>query len=104
MAEIEYSRESYNRCNCGGCPVQRRSACVQELERALGPLKDGIQRDGVMPEPEAMPGVYCSSAVGRSRCEDLDGGKACLCPACTLAITEGLEGSYYCLGGAGEGE
>lgn len=100
MADIAYSRESYNRCNCGGCPVQRHSQCVQDQEERLRPLQEALQRDGVMPDPSTMPGLYCATPVGRTGCEGLDNGRVCLCPACALAIMEGLSNSYYCLRGS----
>lgn len=103
MVSINYDRDSYNRCNCGGCPAQLESKCVQDLESRLALKKEQIQREGEMPDPDEMPGVYCADPVGKSSCVDIQASKSCLCPACTLAIMEGLENSYYCLkGSAGE--
>lgn len=100
MVSINYDRESFNRCNCGGCPAQRGNECVQGQEKDLALKQEEIQREGIMPDPAEMPGVYCADSVGRSSCEGIDGKKSCLCPACVLAIMEGLENTYYCLKGS----
>lgn len=103
MTSITFDRESFNRCNCGGCPVQRSSECVRKQEERLAEVHDRLERDSIMPDPAVMPGMYCADPVGKSSCEDLDETKSCLCPACALAIMEGLKNNYYCLkGGARE--
>ncbi len=100
MARVAYNRDSFNMCLCGGCPVNRASACVRELEEALAPHAEAIEKEGLMPPPETMPGIYC--AVGISYCGDLSGRLKCLCPACPLLMREGLGKSYYCLLGSAE--
>ena len=100
MAAVEYNRDSYNTCLCGGCPVNRASACVKELEEALEPRTEAIERESLMPSPETMPGIYC--AVGKSSCGDLSARLRCLCPACPLFLREELGKSYYCLRGSAE--
>lgn len=100
MPGILYNRDSFNRCNCGGCPVQLESKCVQKQEEALAAQKERIQSEGFMPDPGTMPGIYCANPVGRSPCDDLNEKKTCICPACTLAIMEGLGNNRYCLRGS----
>lgn len=98
MQKVDFNRDSFNKCLCGACPVQRDSKCVAGKEAEFAPLKEAIQRDGRMPEPpRIVPGVYCSAEVGRSECTDLDGDKACLCPACPVFFNTGLTGNYYCM-------
>lgn len=87
-------------CLCGGCPVNRSSACVALQEEALAPLVDQIEEESKMPDTSSMPGIYCST--GKSTCGDLGVAKSCLCPACPLSISEGLRNSYYCLKGSAE--
>lgn len=100
MTRIDYNRDSYNMCLCGGCPVNRGSACVALQEEAMAQLVDRIEAEAVMPDASTMPGIYC--ATGKSTCDDLGVTKSCLCPACPLSITRGLRNSYYCLKGNAE--
>lgn len=100
MSEVAYSLENFNRCLCGGCPVNRRSECTQQREKALGAMFEAMERDGTLPEPEAMPGIYCS--VGRSVCDDMSWRYACLCPGCSIHLRQGLGATHYCLKGSAE--
>ena len=100
MIRIDFNRKNYNRCLCGGCPVNRYSDCVQGQEKMIAGQFELIEKEEKMPDPKSMPGVYC--AVGKSSCHDLDGKKSCLCPACPVVITEGLTNNYYCLKGSAE--
>lgn len=102
MAQVEYGRDNYNMCLCGGCPVNRSSGCVKDQEKALAPLIHRIEKQNEMPEKSVMPGIYCS--VGKSVCADMDAAKSCLCPACSVLISEELKNSYYCLKGPAETE
>ena len=98
MAEVAYNRETYNKCLCGGCPVNRSSDCVARLEVALD--NGAIEKEGKMPDAASMPGAYCATDVGKSACEDLDEGKSCLCPACPVHIGAELAKSHYCINGS----
>ena len=100
MAKVEYNRDTYNSCLCGGCPVNRQSDCVHRQEEALGAKAEAIERDGVMPDAAEMPGIYC--AIGKSACDDLGKSMRCLCPACPVLINADLGNSYYCLRGSAE--
>lgn len=102
MPQVDFDRKNFNRCLCGGCPVNRASRCVAGQEIILeeqGQIED-IQKESRMPDPKRMPGIYC--AVGKSACSDLSERKMCLCPACSVAINGDLKNSYYCLRGAAE--
>ncbi len=100
MVRVPFDRDSFNKCLCGGCPVNRSSACVRSQEAAFAPLAQKIEREGHMPDPSITPGVYC--AGGGSSCNDLDDGKSCLCPACPVHLRFGLSNSFYCLKGSSE--
>jgi hypothetical protein len=100
MAGVDYNRENYNMCLCGGCPVNRSSSCVAQQEEAISHLFEQIEKDSKMPDAESMPGIYC--ATGKSDCDDLGVVKSCLCPACPVSIENELSNSYYCLKGSAE--
>jgi hypothetical protein len=78
---VPYNEENINRCKCPLCPVQADSQCVrnrlqiskQELENAP---------EGVAPNPENVPGVYCSE--GRTSCQDLEFDRQCICDSCEV--------------------
>lgn len=100
MSHVRYNLESFNRCLCGGCPVNRQSACTHEHEKALEAVFGAIEKGGPLPEPRAMPGIYCS--VGASVCEDMDAGRPCLCPGCSIHLRQALGNTHYCTSGSAE--
>lgn len=100
MAKVDYNRDTYNMCLCGGCPVNRSSDCVGKQEKALAPQFEKIEKEAVLPDMQDMPGNYC--ATGKSVCGDMDGEKSCLCPACPVRIEWNLGNSHYCLKGSAE--
>lgn len=102
MPKVNFDRNSFNKCLCGGCPVQRNSACVIDKEKGLEALKEEIEYESTMPDPPgAVPGIYCST-VGKSECGDLKPEKSCLCPACPVSLQAGLENNYYCTKGSAD--
>jgi hypothetical protein len=100
MVKVDYTRDTYNMCLCGGCPVNRSSDCVRKQEKALEPWYERIEKEDLLPDGKDMPGIYC--ATGKSTCEDLGGTKSCLCPACPVNIEWHLSNNYYCLKGSAE--
>lgn len=100
MPKVLYNLENYNRCLCGGCPVNRHSECVRRREQALAPVFDSIETGVPLPKAMTMPGVYC--AVGKSACEDLSERYACLCPGCSIHIRRGSGAFRYCTNGSAE--
>ncbi len=98
MPTVPFDRNSFNKCLCGGCPVNRSSACVEKQEKSFEPFFEPIEKEGKMPDAAVTPGIYC--AGGRSGCEDLEGTKRCLCPACAVHLEMSLGNSYYCLKGS----
>lgn len=103
MKEVPFNRNTYNRCLCGGCPVNRKSKCSAIKETKLAPLTGRIEKEGRMPDPKATPGIYC--ATGMSDCDDMDNSSVCLCPACSVEMVYDLDKNYFCLtGSAAEAE
>ncbi len=100
MPKVDYNLENYNRCLCGGCPVNRHSGCTHGQEEALGAVFEALEKGGPLPDPKAMPGIYCS--VGNSVCEDMSRQYSCLCPGCSIHLRQRLSATYYCLEGSAE--
>ena len=100
MTKVEYNRDTYNTCLCGGCPVNRSSPCVGKQEEALASQTAAIENEGKMPDPKTLPGIYC--ATSKSACGDLNRDRSCLCPACPVFINGKLINNYYCLNGSAE--
>ena len=98
MSLVDYNRESFNQCLCGGCPVNRYSQCTAQQNQKID--VEAIEREGAMPEPSQLGGLYC--ATGRSHCDDMNGEKSCLCPACPVEIEDNLSSNYYCIQGRAE--
>ncbi len=72
---VPFTPGNVNKCICGQCPVQQDSQCVKEKTEKLEELK-------VTPQPERVPGLYCSS--GAAACQDLDVDRSCICGACDV--------------------
>jgi Protein of unknown function (DUF2769) len=69
------------KCMCSKCPVQTDSACVKEkLDNLMKKLES--VREGDVPEPKDVPGVYCST--GKATCQDLNSKKQCICNTCSV--------------------
>lgn len=100
MPTVNYDLENFNRCLCGGCPVNRNSDCTHQREEALGPVFEAIESGGPLPDPNAMPGLYC--AVGKSACGDLSEEYSCLCPGCSIFLRQELGTTHYCTRGSAE--
>lgn len=78
---VPYNEENINRCKCPQCPVQADSQCVQNrLQISRQEMENAPE--GEAPNPEDVPGVYCSE--GRASCQDLDFGKQCICGSCEV--------------------
>ncbi len=100
MPTVTYNLENYNRCLCGGCPVNRHSECIHRQEEALGAVFEALEKGAPLPEPKAMPGMYCS--VGKSLCTDMSDRFYCLCPGCSISLRQHLGNNYFCLKGSAE--
>lgn len=127
MKEVELTIDNVTKCVCPMCPVQASSECIAakrpDWERARTAAGDilaeyptypeafdmdyqdlettevGRRHGFKKPEREDMIELYCSEAVGRSSCNDLDGAKPCQCPTCAVWASHQLDSTYYCMSG-----
>lgn len=53
-----------------------------------------------MPAPQAVQMLFCSHAVGKSECTDLNTSLACNCPGCPVWTRNDLGSTYFCTRGA----
>jgi hypothetical protein len=97
---VPYSRENINRCRCPQCPVQADSKCVKDK---LESSKKELEKlpEGEVPNPEDVPGIYCST--GKATCRDLNPGKQCICDTCDVwkeyVLEKGTPSQYFCQNG-----
>jgi len=104
------------KCICGNCPVQAESACSRpkiekmvNMRASMSQPKGGMSASGMSmgiaqepmemkPNPEEMPGVYCS--IGVAACKDLDNKKACICEQCQVykgfSLMQGRPVEHFC--------
>ncbi|MDR7666270.1 DUF2769 domain-containing protein [Methanosarcina sp. Z-7115] len=76
--KVPYNVLNIERCMCSQCPVQAASICARET---FSSLKNEIKL-GEAPEPQKVPGVYCST--GAATCVDLNPNKQCICKTCAV--------------------
>jgi hypothetical protein len=124
--EVELNLNNYTKCLCPVCPVQAKSACISAKkekwvgmrkktgkileEYAFHPETYDMEMEDLMnseigkkhqfqkPPKEEMKELYCSQAVGKSNCPDLNRKGICQCPTCAVWQNKNLAGMYYCLG------
>lgn len=78
---VPYKAENINRCMCSECPVQADSDCTKEkLQKSKQEM--GKMPAGKVPNPEDVPGIYCST--GKARCQDLNFERQCICGSCEV--------------------
>lgn len=78
---VPYVEENIKRCKCSQCPVQADSQCAQsEFKSARQALKNAPAEE--VPNPDNVPGVYCSE--GNAICQDLDFDRQCICGSCEV--------------------
>ncbi len=117
MPRIEYNQDNCMKCQCADCPVQVKSSCTiakrpkwdnmrQDMMK-MG-MDGGTQGQSTMPahmeemnmlKPSEMIGLYCSSTIGKSTCNDLDPSQECACPTCMVWMENGLNSRHYCTEG-----
>ena len=80
-SKVPFTLGNIKRCMCPKCPVQADSKCAMDK---LNNLVKGLEsaREGVAPEPQNVPGVYCST--GKATCQDLNPQKHCICNTCAV--------------------
>jgi hypothetical protein len=93
MPQIPYDMSNMQKCRCSACPVHANSACIKQRMAGMQ------MQPGMLPDPSMMEGLYCTTAVGKSRCNDLDSSLACICPTCAVWQENGLVTNYFCLRG-----
>ncbi len=97
---VPYSRENINRCRCTQCPVQADSRCVKDK---LESSKKAMEKMpvGEVPNPEDVPGIYCST--GNASCQGLNPDRQCICNTCDVwkeyFLEKGTPSQYFCLNG-----
>ena len=97
--KVPLNNDVMMKCMCGTCSVQAESACSRPKIENMMKMKAGMSggkgeisgmsmsiAQGPMgemkPNPEDMPGVYCS--IGVASCRDLNSNKACICRQCQV--------------------
>ncbi len=128
MARIKLNISNYGKCLCPVCPVQLKSPCIaaknenwREQRKAIGEIlkeypdhpeayqmdMEELEKSGVgirhhfsQPRPDEMQELYCSEAVGKSNCDDLDEEKMCQCQDCAVWQQNRLGRTYFCLSGS----
>ncbi|MDA8188512.1 MAG: DUF2769 domain-containing protein [Dehalococcoidales bacterium] len=94
MPRVAYNLDSLSKCRCGACPLHQASQCITTKMAGMK------MQPGVLPPANVLEGMYCSEAVGKSRCNDLDNTKACICPTCAVWSENNLSSSYFCTRGS----
>ncbi|NLN44883.1 MAG: DUF2769 domain-containing protein [Methanosarcina sp.] len=97
---VPYARSNIERCMCSLCPVQADSKCAQDKLQSSGKaMKD--MPEGEVPNPEDVPGIYCST--GKATCRDLNFDRECICGTSEVWKEYGLEevdpNNHFCLHG-----
>jgi hypothetical protein len=99
-AIVPYTASNIEMCMCPKCPVQAGSACAQEKIRSLE-TEMKTSGEGGAPEPQKVPGVYCSA--GKASCTDLDPNQECMCKTCPVwgkyCLENGTPMMYFCNNG-----
>ena len=98
--EVPYARSSINKCRCSQCPVQIDSKCIKDKLESSKTEMSKIPA-GEVPDPEDVPGIYCST--GKATCQDLNPDRQCICNTCDVWKEYDLEkatpSQYFCQNG-----
>ena len=97
MPSVEFTADNILKCECGRCPVQAKSDCV---DKARGASAKAVEEGHVTRQPSEVPGLYCSS--GKAFCDDLDLSQNCMCGQCTVHAEYKLSQSKYCQRGSAQ--
>ncbi len=97
-SKVPFTARSIEKCQCGNCPVQSRSACIKQLE---GKLQESRKKVPLV--REEIPGVYCAS--GKASCADLNPKNPCVCGTCAIFnedyhLADNHPAGYFCKGGS----
>ncbi len=130
MKTVELNISNYTKCLCPVCPVEAGSSCLYNRQetwrddrRQVGEMlteypeypevyempMDQLQQNPVgddnqfvKPAPANMRELFCSKAVGKSSCRDLDSQRQCQCADCQVWTDSGLGDGYFCVHGSAE--
>lgn len=89
---VQVTRDNALLCLCGGCPVQKPSACSGEKSAAL--MAAMAVEGADIPGPSELAALYCSG--GAATCDDMDTSQTCICMGCPIYRASGLDGWKYC--------
>jgi hypothetical protein len=93
MPIVNYNMPNLQKCRCFSCPVHQASQCITQ-KMAGKPMPPPE-----LPDPYMVEGLYCSAAVSRSACTDLNRSLTCICPTCPVWQENGLQTNYFCMKG-----
>lgn len=79
--KVPYTSANINKCRCSECPVQADSQCAQDKLKSSKQKMENMP-SGEVPDPEEVPGIYCSQ--GKASCQDLNFDKQCMCGSCQV--------------------
>ena len=129
MKTVELNISNYTKCLCPVCPVEADSSCLynrqgtwrqdrQKVGEMLAeypghpeiyemPMDQLEQQDPpgdgdqyIKPAPANMRELFCSKAVGKSSCQDLESQRQCQCADCQVFADSGLGSGYFCVHGS----
>lgn len=96
-SKVPYTVENIKKCMCPKCPVQADSKCAKDKLNSLTKEIESA-REGEVPEPQDVPGVYCST--GKAACQDLNPEEQCICYTCAVwkehNLGDGTPSMYFC--------
>jgi hypothetical protein len=94
---VPYESENINRCRCPQCPVQADNQCVQDKNKSSKQAMENLP-EGEVPDPEDVPGVYCST--GKATCQNLHVDRQCICGSCEVwkeyNLTNANPNNHFC--------
>lgn len=94
---VPYESENINRCRCPQCPVQANNQCVQDKNKSSKQAMENLP-EGEVPDPEDVPGVYCST--GKATCQNLHFDRQCICGSCEVwkeyNLTNANPNNHFC--------
>lgn len=94
---VPYESENINRCRCPQCPVQANNQCVQDKNKSSKQAMENLP-EGEVPDPEDVPGVYCST--GKATCQNLHVDRQCICGSCEVwkeyNLTNANPNNHFC--------
>lgn len=97
-AKVPFTQDNGMRCICGRCPVQAESKCATGKMEKMKEMMAGNPETAMIPEPEDVPGLYCST--GTAACKDLEFKQMCICDSCPIwaeyALPSADPMNYYC--------